>query len=117
MSDDPAKPLHVKVAEALGWTDIEATHPKEDSSVVSGWLGVSPDEETCAMLPRYDTDWSATGPLVEKYRMWVFPDNAAKEFYWEATCEPGPEGFSGEGPTPLVAVCELVLALKEVGKL
>ena len=102
------KPLHVQVAEALGWEGLTVTPMGELRGSHDGLY---------LPVPHYDTDWAATGPLIEKLKMWVFPDQHAKEFYWEATIEPGPEAISAEGPTPLAAVCHLILALKAAGKL
>lgn len=121
------KPLHVRVAEALGWVTIT----DEDRFWVgrlTGDLKANPrdllrDATGRYALPLYDTDWSATGPLIEQYGFHVQPmpskytlerwgafladfDNAASSLV--------AEGFGG---TPLIAVCNLICALKEAGKL
>ncbi len=70
MTDD--KPLHVKMAIALGcepkWSEVykayncvckDYTHAAQDEYAWDGWYSVI----------RYDLDWSATGPLVEKYKI------------------------------------------------
>lgn len=54
------RPLHVKVAEALGWTACHQRHPGGDTWC--GWRAGAinlPDD-----IPRYDTDWAATGPII-----------------------------------------------------
>jgi hypothetical protein len=112
------KPLHVKVAEALG------CKPHEDD-------GYEPHHWycTCEMLDHtengdttsipqvlpYDTDWSATGPLIEKYglRLWDYSDD--EEARWTAAAKGSL--IHGVGPTPLIAVCHLLIALGEAGKL
>lgn len=121
---EPDKPLHVRVAEALGWT-----HHDYDGKVkycLSGGTGywrTVDGEEFCdrcdSCPPRYDTDWSATGPLIEKFIICLAP--APRSVYdnppwWRATplddCH-----LTQLGPTPLNAACRLILALKEAGKL
>lgn len=102
------KPLHVKVAEALG-TNVE------DKSLW-GW--------NYEAIPRYDTDWSATGPLIERQRVAVVP---WKPVLWRAFRAPfiGPQDEvyvhedheEASGETPLLAVCNLILALNKAGKL
>lgn len=96
------KPLHVRVFEALGGR--------------SDW---SP--EVWPLLPRYDTDWSATGPLIEKYEIAIARRQAGAAWWaarWARTdirdAIP-PNHYAGS--TPLLAVCHMILALHEAGKL
>ena len=118
------KPLHVQVAEALGWTDISCAGPKPILSLpgkgASLWGGLPPGfdprdaffrgDAVLSGIPRYDTDWSATGPLIERLGIATWPQS---------------EGWAAElrledratGPTPLIAVCNLILALHAAGKL
>jgi len=118
MSDDPARPLHVKVAEALG------CKPYYDTSGVLGigWkCGCSDEEhrdeeEGIHTLARYDTDWSATGPLVEKYGISLACTARDKDGRWLFGYA-DLDSTEGPGTTPLIAVCGLLLALKEAGKL
>lgn len=131
MDAGEVRPLHVQVAEALGcetarkdviggpwFCDCEAW----DHSISAG------------PLARYDTDWQAAGPLIERYGiaiepLWkVAPDDDA---LWEAYvgCDAFGEdqhacirrvcgSYTGtEGSTALIAVCNLILALKAAGKL
>lgn len=76
--------------------------------------------------PRYDTDWSATGPLIEKYGLTLAKREDAEE--WLAAPRQSyldeHDGYLAYvtrpfalGPTPLLAVCNLIFLLKEAGKL
>lgn len=142
------KPLHVRVAEALGWTEArcmgsrlswEGQPPREGPGP---WLLM---ENLPQPIPHYDTDWSATGPLIELYEISTvrcgvdYGDEDSEyrpETRWGAFREP--ESYMagdtedplhtklfysyGEcdmldypthaGPTPLIAACNLILALK-----
>ena len=121
------KPLHVRVAEALGWRQLRER-----------WLSPfgPPEANMPVEPPRYDTDWSVAGPLIEKYRIAVRPtcymgqgfedwsekEKAEAAASWDAYLESGHrrEISSGEfmvGTTPLRAVCNLILALAKEGKL
>jgi len=119
------KPLHVRVAEALG---CRTRHLRN-----AIWLcGCDKDHNSSdygGNVPPYDTDWSATGPLIEKYKIMLWPWN---ETAWcaerrvdlgvpadpERPLETGPSSDSWvKGETPLIAVCNLILWLKEAGKL
>lgn len=109
-------PLHVRVAEALGvvicdrWMQID----------FDPWNGATyrqncqhPNCVPSQRPPRYDTDWAATGPLIER-----FADSLRATAYgWIADARPGLGPWDGEGETPLVAVCNLILALAAAGKL
>lgn len=126
---EPEKPLHVRVAEALGWT---GTVQAGEWTGEGYWIGAMPPTETGHVrhgvdVPRYDTDWSATGPLIEKHRVSLV---AYSDGAWEAVNGHSSETYSrpgggenvhlkhlGIGATPLLAVCNLLLALHEAGKL
>jgi hypothetical protein len=104
MTDE--KPLHVRVAEALGCTprafdgewfcDCKATSHRFDGGA--------------GRIAEYDSDWSATGPLIERFAIKLDPYHAD---HWEASAEIP----TRDGATPLEAVCSLILALAEAGKL
>jgi hypothetical protein len=93
------KPLHVRVAEAIGWTEV---HDTGGSSMVAGepnyWRGRPPGErlviprQAWPVVPRYDADWAATGPLIERFNLSLLRNT--------------------EDP-PLIEVCRRILALKE----
>ena len=87
------KPLHVMVAEALGTVNSQEVPP---------WHFIT---------PRYDTDWSATGPLIEKYGISLKREPGG----WDARVDYSLA--SDQNPTALVAVCHLILALHAAGKL
>lgn len=104
-------PLHVKVAEALGWTD----------TVLQGrpfgrephWRGVPPDGIVAGdgrlVVPDYDSSWSATGPLLERHA------NEVSKFDGVWACVTG--DAIGRGASLLEAACHLILALAAAGKL
>lgn len=117
-------PLHVQVAKALGWTYLGPAETDPHMDDVPMWEGEPPQGhpwnsfarriDQHVGIPRYDTDWSATGPLIEKYGIWLIPDGHSRR--WTAWIDP--EGsWKGEGSTAPIAVCNLILALKEAGKL
>lgn len=112
------KPLHVQVAIALGWVGV-----KIDGIADWPWCGVEHSEGLRREIPRYDTDWSAGGPLIERYRFHLYVMGAGA---WLGV--PGGTGdWIAESDvfpvvrvrykTPLEAVCRLILALAEAGKL
>lgn len=127
MSDglsDTTRPLHVRVAEALGWTRCQEERDGD-------WIGALPSADMLSsrresgIVPRFDTDWAATGPLIERYVV-MLNNHKRRGFGWTAgTTVPdtSPEAddggaFFGEpSETPLIAVCNLIQALKEAGKL
>lgn len=116
------KPLHVRVAEALGWRELRCLGNRDS------WEGLTPYgtphgyrdgepywlrmDDMPERVPRYDTDWSATGPLIEGHDITLFRTVEGWEARSEAICSPCPFGA-----TPLLAVCNLILALHAAGKL
>lgn len=128
MSED--KPLHVRVAEALGCKPIQGATTED---------GLFCDCEDCAHCPgrgegwghacglsRYDLDWSATGPLIERFRMCVgqYVDDIetyrAGKWYAVQTAtvyDTEYKPIEAIAPSPLRAVCALILKLKAEGKL
>lgn len=118
------KPLHVQVAEALGW---EGPFYKRPLGGVDGnpvlWFGTPPDPMPpwavgpwTRMVPLFDTDWASTGRLIEKYGFWIrHLDGEVAE--WDAFRNDDLPDPRGTGSTPLIAVCRLILRLAEAGKL
>ena len=117
------KPLHVRVAEALKWTDcrLKGEFAADEWAESNLWEG-APHGSLFRLwpsrfwpIPRYDIDWAAMGPLIEKYVYRL----ERTDWGWHA--EPkdwdGEEGSCGDGSVALIAVCNLILALKEAGKL
>jgi hypothetical protein len=123
----PDKPLHVRVAEVLGfghvglcsWGDWHFTlgsgalfRPDfTDLSKACAWEEL--DGPRCEhgerYIPRFDTSWSATGPLIERFgiNLAFLNDNA-----WEASRYNGDDPC--EGRTPLLAVCNLIVAAPHI---
>lgn len=119
---DPEKPLHVRVAEALGWTDIRpcgniaAPWASFHKGHPPGYLPII-GESGHVLISRYDIEWSATGPLIEKYKidLWFLRSLFGNPDEWRASNYLAEH--AGVGPTPLIAICELLLKLAEAGKL
>jgi hypothetical protein len=114
------RPLHVQVAEALG---ARVRFDKDPDGEMDFWLQECDPPERFRkefVVPRYDTDWSATGPLIEKYGITLFE---AWPQGWRAytACRQDFDGLDydevGEGEKHLGAVCHLILALGKAGKL
>lgn len=119
------KPLHMRVAEALGWRDlcqigwlpinppIPCVRGKRPEQMIVGPKG---DED----VPHYDTDWSATGPLIEKYGICLSSDGPNEWEAWSGRWRGAVNRGTFEDthqPTALHAVCHLILALHAAGKL
>ncbi len=118
MSED--KPLHARVAEALGWIGLTNErapwwygYPRSGTAL----LDAVRDGSGRFRVPDYATDWSATGPLIEQYGFTVEPDLCHAPRWLAYRIEKSGEVTEGVGLTPLLAVCELILALKATGKL
>lgn len=132
------KPLHVRVAEALGMECVPRGGAPGMMSYVYIDARLQYLEGNC---PRYDTDWSATGPLVERFgistamvtgppesMMFGAPDSdriALKELRWHAWVKASTASVAGDAPTeyhawsrtPLIAACEVILSAASDGKL
>lgn len=141
MTDE--KPLHVRVAEALGWTTVgnEAgvgiwTGLTGPNGQVIEWGGHPPGDteepregelwadwrRRAKPIPRYDT-WQEIGPLIERFGIGVAMTQKAFDTEprlpgdnWIATRFDDPSPLE-IGPTPLIAVCNLLLSLHSAGKL
>lgn len=153
------KPLHVKVAEALGWSAWKSKHghwivthgygnetrwpsceegfghphPIYDSTTGQK-LPESVWWDECPHVPHFDTDWSATGPLIDRFgiglqRYGLGATEASRKAWpnghWSAIGFPVLGGeLSAPGQTAILAVCDLIVTafaelggLKEAGKL
>ncbi len=126
---DCEKPLHVRVAEALGWVNCHLDGEQPDAPKTGRWFGkcqdasvlpqwAAPIKDSWIEISRYDADWAATGRLIEKYAICVMRHGGGLES-WRAEVSPYWEGEikSAFGSSALIAVCNLILALKEAGKL
>ena len=122
------KPLHVRVAEALGCKPWHGTTGGGDwyecrCATTHGeypTTGPQPHGQhysTGFLVLRYDTDWSATGPLIEGYALSVAPRRLVKGHKrdWQALSWRLEIAGGAVGPTPLIAVCNLLVALAEKG--
>jgi hypothetical protein len=132
---DQEKPLHVRVAEALGceprltgdwWHCTCAPDPIHDDEGIDG----APHEG--GILLAYDIDWAATGPLIERYGITVGRHDLHGLWYahrppWERiAAKPTPTSYlvasvdnvgQSLSRSPLGAVCHQILVLDAVGKL
>lgn len=114
-----AEPLHVQVARAIGWDDIECVGWLPCNPPMAVYQGRKPDGIPILLardqIPRFDTDWAATGPLIEKHGIGIDKRKAG----WAATFFPEHlwETFVEMDDLPLVAVCRLIVTLSKAGKL
>ena len=114
------KPLHVRVAEALGWG-----FTADGLSVISPEGGRWALNKSVDPIPCYDTDWNALGPFIHGWQISVWPrgnddDEGPRAVQWGAKRIPDarkPCDGLASGATPLEAICNLILQLKEAGKL
>ena len=118
------KPLHVRVAVALGWTECEPG----GIMLPGNHEGFPPGPRVIGQLkqsvPRFDIDWETTGPLIERYginlsfngRVWhadVLVDR------WGPTCDHVCSNVypfrdcDDHSDHPLKSACMAILALKE----
>jgi hypothetical protein len=112
----PDKPLHVLVAEALGWTGLDP-YQRNDGEI--GYYGFPPDgigrkSGRKSLVPTCDTDAAATVPLMEQFKIGLrwYP---TKSRPWEAYL---PTDTVGEyGDTILIAVCNLIVRRARSGTL
>lgn len=140
------KPLHVRVAEALGcklelapsqrWGQpagemewfCRCPKPKTALTGSVEWkTGQQPKNPrhigymTYGEVARYDLSWYATGPYVEKYRLWVQPcEHPHGSFdgpHWTAYVVRGAQSWEGEGKTALIAICHCLIELAAAGKI
>ena len=89
----PDKPLHVQVAETLGWTDLAETP--------SGWFGTD-DNGAKGRIPPFDKSWCEIGPLVAKYKLSILFDDG-----WQAWSRD--YDVKADGKTPMEAICHLIV--------
>jgi hypothetical protein len=115
--------LHVQVAEALGCApSLRETFGAMELIRSHPWICACidrPHADDGAYVKRYDMDWSATGPLIEKFQIALDPEYSEEpKFLWRAEWLPRRrDRLYTFGPTALDAVCNLLLVLKETGKL
>lgn len=121
-------PLHVQVAEALGWTGLKSYPSGLWVGVPKEGIGPQPgmSAHDTIEVPRFDLSFCASGPLIQKHGIGLLH----QETEWIAFLEsPQGHGFVndvaidigisdlGAGATPTEAVCHLILELHKQGKL
>jgi len=138
------KPIHVLIAEALGCKPVYSTDPRFRAKQFPACQCEHPGHRAPGNptyeMARYDTDWSATGPLIERYAISLASPfdfiPSEPDLNWKASFQKGcmyPHYADSqtqqessvqctcindvEGETPLLAVCALLLALSAAGKL
>ena len=106
------KPLHVQVAEAFGCTPVlngETWECGDYGHSYSSYVNEDGEEYNDYIIPRFDTDWAVTGPLIEKRMITLTPTPMG----WSAGTWPGSYEYqTPDGAGPLIAVCNLILVLK-----
>lgn len=135
-------PRYVRVAKALRWTNLEFKswylHDDGTPAEEPQWHGTAPllnrtgygtplnplwEENIEAgrhwnelwRVPRYDKDWAATGPLIERFRLELAQDESGA--WWAETGDIKDPAIQACAATPLEAICELILKLAEAGAL
>lgn len=110
--------LSLRVAEALGWTDIQHIGGLM-TPAASHHDGVPPSERYIVgekrrqKVPRFDLEWETTGPLFERFRIELWRDRDR----WCAVSPYPDDKTAPYGDTALEAVCELLIALGAAGRL
>lgn len=97
------KPVFVQVAEVLGWTQCRGTG-------FDDWHGVRPGGEL-ERIPRYDQNAELLEGALQQLELTVQRHGS------EASVELLGQRFEEVGPTPQMALCNLILKLKEAGRL
>lgn len=126
---EPEKPLHVRVAEALGWTMMQPG----GVLLTGAYVGYPPTHQIVgqrAQVPWFDRDWNATGPLIEQYGIelsfngerWFATGHHPwdKDLGREPACmhigrRAGFAPCADESEKPLESVCKAILAMKDAG--
>jgi len=121
------KPLHARVAEALGCKPLEKLNlPSRTETIwtcecpdsIHGTLYDDAEEQWhSGIVARYDLEWSATGPLIERFGIALRENGVRCWSVWSERTDTPVEEEVAEGETPLIAVCHLILALSKAGKL
>lgn len=125
-----SEPLKVSVARALGCTPEAMNHGSDGHGY--NWMcrcgsrpaahGGMDSYSPSSHLRDYEHDWAATGPLVDKYGLRVGRvtySGGEKDGEPTGGWSAGRETYeSGErGPTALIALCNLIVALDAKGRL
>jgi hypothetical protein len=105
---EPEKPLHVRVADVLGWSELSQYGFNLSKS--RDWDGIPPGRPSWdrCFIPDYDLNWNATGPLIERFGIGVWKDWPTSIDPWTAHADKG--DAKEYGATALLAVCNLIVA-------
>jgi len=114
------RPLHVLVADALGWQRIQYAGTILLPGAVGTYTGYPPAPGVAIIgqpeqIPRYDTDWSATGPHIGRLKIRLSYSSQGRAFADHPSIDS--EAQRQDESDILPAVCRLILALAEAGKL
>ena len=109
------QPLHVEVAVALGWTKLvghcKCLSPAREHQCDRIWWGTPPRVPARpGPVPRYDVDWGATGPLLERFDISL--QQHAPGGGWIASSRVWP-GVHRRGTSALESVCHLLRRLAQ----
>ena len=140
----PEKPLHVLVAEAIGYRWLVRAHADSSLQPRARFLASPKDAERLIamrhsrpasgdelpaylldekalgmrlpMVPRFDIDWSATGPLVERLHIGLryLDPRECRDLpaaYWCAEWPFELITAYSYAATPLIAACEAIVAM------
>lgn len=105
MLPESEKPLHVLVAEALGWSNL---HERTEGH----WWGKDPYGGMSLAVPIYERSWCSVGPILERIKVSLDAPNMPEQPWsaYAATCH-------ADGNTPCEAVARLIVTLSKEGKL
>ena len=99
-------PLHVLVSNALGWTDLHTVEGK--------FWGLEPTGKLKMQIPRYDSSFCSTGPVMERFRIGVMWDHG--QWIAQYSTPEGHDQYQG-GDSPSQAVSRMVVHLHKKGLL
>ena len=102
-------PLHVQVAEALGWSNL---HERTEGH----WWGKDPYGGMSLAVPIYDRSWCSIGVLCDRFvsslSVILAAPDSGREDIWEATSH---LNEVSQGKTACEAIARLVVRLHDKG--
>lgn len=121
------KPLHFMVAEALGWTKVIRMDDGWECGIPPGGVNyrlLGRDLGKHVAVPQYDTDWAATGPLVERFEISIMREKWKNDWGWtvQMLVHNNPKIRSRTystlpGETLLQGICKIIVNAHEAGQL